>query len=202
MASVLSAWAARRTGRAVCFFSRSISIFVMSQRVDWSRIIVGIFDEEDAGRYSVKQGQSQSASRPRYYLTAPKQPRNRSLTSLFRDETYRRITTRNLSTSSLPSAKSTTRRNIRRGRRRERGCSRCRCSARKLGLSPKGKQKRFIGMVLALFPTWYVWWGRQRGKKGGTWEGLTIHRQPILVPPRRRPKLAQMEQGHTSEIDS
>ena len=32
-------------------------------------------------------------------------------------------------------------------------------------------------------------------------EGLTIHRQPILVPPCRRPKLAQMEQGHTSEID-
>jgi hypothetical protein len=32
-------------------------------------------------------------------------------------------------------------------------------------------------------------------------EGLTIHRQPILVPPRCRPKLAQMEQGHTSEID-
>jgi hypothetical protein len=32
-------------------------------------------------------------------------------------------------------------------------------------------------------------------------EGLTIHRQPILVPTRRRPKLAQMEQGHTSEID-
>jgi hypothetical protein len=31
--------------------------------------------------------------------------------------------------------------------------------------------------------------------------GLTIHRQPILVPTRRRPKLAQMEQGHTSEID-
>jgi hypothetical protein len=58
---------------------------------------------------------------------------------------------------------------------------------------------------ISSFPAvvWYVWWGRQRKKteKGDLGEGLTIHRQPILVPTRRRPKLAQMEQGHTSEID-
>jgi hypothetical protein len=154
MASVLSAWAARRTGRAVSSFSRSISIFVMSQCVDWSRIVTGILMRGTPGRYSAKQDKSQSASRPRCYLTAPKQPKKQGsdeLFFLFGDETYRRITTRKLSTSSLPSAKSTTRQSIRRGRQRARGCSRYRCSARKLGFVAKRNSERYVGMVLALF---------------------------------------------------
>jgi hypothetical protein len=48
----------------------------------------------------------------------------------------------------------------------------------------------------------YGLFGRvDREERKGDLGGLTIHRQPILVPSCRRPKLAQMEQGHTSEID-
>lgn len=56
--------------------------------------------------------------------------------------------------------------------------------------------------MLALFLPLYGLFGRvDREERKGDLGGLTIHRQPILVPTRCRPKLAQVEQGHTSEID-
>lgn len=50
-------------------------------------------------------------------------------------------------------------------------------------------------------PLYGMFGGVDREERKGDLGGLTIHRQPILVPTRCRPKLAQMEQGHTTEID-